>query len=92
MALEAFAEWATGMGTSFGLGMYLPLLLHFDADRWRISLLVGGEEAQAIVESVRKEEGNAAAEKKSARMLLLTFMIAAGALTGRHSTVSRLRY
>ena len=35
-----------------------------------------------IVESVRKEEGNAAAEKKSARMLLLTFMIAAGALTG----------
>ena len=34
------------------------------------------------MESVRKEEGNAAAEKKSARMLLLTFMIAAGALTG----------
>ena len=24
MALGAFAEWATGMGTSFGLGMYLP--------------------------------------------------------------------
>ena len=23
-ALGAFVEWATGMGTSFGLGMYLP--------------------------------------------------------------------
>ncbi len=35
-----------------------------------------------IVESVRKEEGDAAAQKRSARMLLLTFMIAAGALAG----------
>ena len=43
---------------------------------------MGGGRLKPIVESVRKEEGNAAAEKKSARMLLLTFMIAAGALTG----------
>ena len=34
------------------------------------------------MESVRNEEGGPAAEKKSAQMLLLTFMIAAGALTG----------
>ena len=35
-----------------------------------------------IVEEVRLKEGGAAAEKKSAQMLLFTFMIAAGALTG----------
>ena len=83
MALGAFAEWATGMGTSFGLGMYLPTPATFP-------MLIGGayrswweeRRLKPIVESVRKEEGNAAAEKKSARMLLLTFMIAAGALTG----------
>ena len=28
-ALGAFAEWATGMGTSFGLGMYLPTPVPF---------------------------------------------------------------
>ena len=35
-----------------------------------------------IVDSVREKEGGPAAEKKSAQMLLFTFMIAAGALTG----------
>ena len=35
-----------------------------------------------IVDSVREKEGSTAAEKKSAQMLLFTFMIAAGALTG----------
>ena len=83
MALGAFAEWATGMGTSFGLGMYLPTPATFP-------MLIGGayrswweeRRLKPVVESVRKEEGGPAAEKKSAQMLLLTFMIAAGALTG----------
>jgi len=34
-ALGCFAEWATGMGTSFGLGMYLPTLMTFP-------MLIGG--------------------------------------------------
>jgi uncharacterized oligopeptide transporter (OPT) family protein len=83
MALGAFAEWATGMGTSFGLGMYLPTPATFP-------MLIGGayrswweeRRLKPVVESVRQEEGGAAAEKRGAQMLLLTFMIAAGALTG----------
>ena len=83
MALGAFAEWATGMGTSFGLGMYLPTPATFP-------MLIGGayrswwenRRLKPVVESVRQEKGGPAAEKKSAQMLLLTFMIAAGALTG----------
>ncbi len=83
MALGAFAEWATGMGTSFGLGMYLPTPATFP-------MLIGGayrswweeRRLKPIVESVRDQEGGAAAEKRSAQMLLFTFMIAAGALTG----------
>ena len=83
MALGAFAEWATGMGTSFGLGMYLPTPATFP-------MLIGGayrswweeRRMKPLVESTRADEGSAAAEKKSAQMLLFTFMIAAGALTG----------
>ena len=83
MALGAFAEWATGMGTSFGLGMYLPTPATFP-------MLIGGafrswwedRRLKPVVESIRAEEGSAAAEKRGAQMLLLTFMIAAGALTG----------
>ena len=83
MALGAFAEWATGMGTSFGLGMYLPTPATFP-------MLIGGayrswweeRRLKPVVESTRAEEGSAAAERKSAQMLLFTFMIAAGALTG----------
>jgi len=83
MALGAFAEWATGMGTSFGLGMYLPTPATFP-------MLIGGayrswweeRRLKPIVESVREDEGSAAAEKRGAQMLLFTFMIAAGALTG----------
>ena len=83
VALGAFAEWATGMGTSFGLGMYLPTPATFP-------MLIGGgyrswwenRRLKPIVEEVRLKEGGAAAEKKSAQMLLFTFMIAAGALTG----------
>ncbi|MEE2625076.1 MAG: OPT/YSL family transporter [Candidatus Thermoplasmatota archaeon] len=83
MALGAFAEWATGMGTSFGLGMYLPTPATFP-------MLIGGafrswwedRRLRPVVEVVRDEEGSAAAERRSAQMLLFTFMIAAGALTG----------
>jgi uncharacterized oligopeptide transporter (OPT) family protein len=83
MALGAFAEWATGMGTSFGLGMYLPTPATFP-------MLIGGafrswwedRRLKPMVEAIRSEEGSAAAEKRGAQLLLFTFMIAAGALTG----------
>ena len=83
MILGAFVEWATGMGTSFGLGMYLPTPATFP-------MLIGGayrswwenRRLKPIIESVKKSEGIAAGEKKGAQMLLFTFMIAAGALTG----------
>ena len=81
--LGAFAEWATGMGTSFGLGMYLPTPVTFP-------MLAGGagrdwwEKRRLLpkVEEIRLSEGSAASEKSRALMLLFTFMIAAGALTG----------
>ena len=82
-ALGAFAEWATGMGTSFGLGMYLPTPVTFP-------MLAGGaardwwEKRRLLpkVEEIRLSEGAAASEKSRALMLLFTFMVAAGALTG----------
>ncbi|MEC9001399.1 MAG: OPT/YSL family transporter [Candidatus Thermoplasmatota archaeon] len=82
-ALGAFAEWATGMGTSFGLGMYLPTPVTFP-------MLIGGaardwwEKRRLLpkVEEIRLSEGSAASEKSRALMLLFTFMVAAGALTG----------
>ena len=71
------------MGTSFGLGMYLPTPTTFP-------MLIGGayrswwenRRLKPIVESVKKTEGISVGEKKGAQMLLFTFMIAAGALTG----------
>ena len=83
MALGAFAEWATGMGTSFGLGMYLPTPATFP-------MLIGGayrswweeRRLRPSVEVIRESDGSVAAEKRGAQMLLFTFMIAAGALTG----------
>ena len=82
-ALGAFVEWATGMGTSFGLGMYLPTPITFP-------MLIGGfsrdwwekKKLAPKVEAIRLKEGSAASEKQRALMLLFTFMIAAGALTG----------
>ena len=81
--LGCFIEWATGMGTSFGLGMYLPTLATFP-------MLIGGGlrdwwEAKRLkpkVEKIREAEGNKVAEKTRAIMLLGTFMLAAGMLTG----------
>lgn len=81
--LGAFVEWATGMGTSFGLGMYLPTVATFP-------MLIGGaardwwENRRLLpkIEKIRVKEGSEKAEKSRALMLLFTFMIAAGALTG----------
>jgi uncharacterized oligopeptide transporter (OPT) family protein len=81
--LGAFAEWATGMGTSFGLGMYLPTPITFP-------MMIGGVgrdwwEANRLnpaVEEVREQEGSEKAEKTRAMLLLMSFMIAAGALMG----------
>ena len=81
--LGAFMEWATGMGTSFGLGMYLPTPVTFP-------MLAGGaardwwedRRLNPKVEEIRLSEGSAASEKSRALRLLFTFMIAAGALTG----------
>jgi hypothetical protein len=71
------------MGTSFGLGMYLPTPITFP-------MLIGGagrdwwekKKLAPKVAAIRALEGAGAAEKKRALMLLFTFMIAAGALTG----------
>ena len=81
--LGAFVEWATGMGTSFGLGMYLPTPYTFP-------MMIGGagrdwwqaKRLDPVVDTIREQEGNSPAEKKRALILLTTFMIAAGALTG----------
>ena len=81
--LGCFIEWATGMGTSFGLGMYLQTLATFP-------MLIGGGlrdwwEAKRLkpkVEKIREAEGGKEAERRRAIMLLGTFMIAAGMLTG----------
>lgn len=82
-ALGGFVEWATGMGTSFGLGMYLPTPITFP-------MLAGGaardwwekRRLQPKVEAIRLEKGPEEAEKSRALLLLFTFMIAAGAMTG----------
>ena len=81
--LGVFVEWATGMGTSFGLGMYLdvphtlPMLIGGVArDKWEDKKL------KPRIEAIKEEEGTVVAEKKRALILLGTFMVAAGLLTG----------
>ncbi len=81
--LGVFVEWATGMGTSFGLGMYLdvphtlPMLIGGVArDKWEDKKL------KPRIEAIKEKEGTVVAEKKRALILLGTFMVAAGLLTG----------
>ena len=81
--LGMFVEWATGMGTSFGLGMYLdvphtlPMLIGGVArDKWEDKKL------RPRIEKIKAKEGAVAAEKQRALILLGTFMVAAGGLTG----------
>ncbi|RAH13239.1 MAG: hypothetical protein CMB20_005155 [Methanobacteriota archaeon] len=81
--LGVFVEWATGMGTSFGLGMYLdvphtlPMLIGGIArDKWEDKKL------KPRIDAIKEKEGAVAAEKQRALILLGTFMVAAGLLTG----------
>ncbi len=81
--LGVFVEWATGMGTSFGLGMYLdvphtlPMLIGGVArDRWEDKKL------KPKIDAIKEKEGAVEAEKQRALILLGTFMVAAGLLTG----------
>ena len=81
--LGMFVEWVTGMGTSFGLGMYLdvphtlPMLIGgYSRDKWEEKKL------KPKIEAIKAEEGATAAEKRRALILLSTFMVAAGLLTG----------
>ena len=83
LLLGMFVEWATGMGTSFGLGMYLdiphtlPMLIGGGARDWWEE-----KKLKPRIDKVREEEGQTAAEKARALALLGTFMVAAGLLTG----------
>jgi len=81
--LGMFVEWATGMGTSFGLGMYLtvpytlPMLIGgYARDRWEDKKL------KPRIDKIKEEQGSTEAEKQRALILLSTFMVAAGLLTG----------
>ncbi|MCH1422409.1 MAG: OPT/YSL family transporter, partial [Candidatus Poseidoniaceae archaeon] len=81
--LGMFVEWGTGMGTSFGLGMYLdvphtlPMLIGgYSRDQWEERRL------KPKIDAIKETEGAPAAEKQRALILLSTFMVAAGLLTG----------
>ncbi len=81
--LGMFVEWSTGMGTSFGLGMYLdiphtlPMLIGGVArDRWEDKKLT------PRIDKIKEESGTTVAENQRALILLGTFMVAAGLLTG----------
>ena len=81
--LGMFVEWATGMGTSFGLGMYLdvphtlPMLIGgYARDSWEDKKL------KPRIDKIKEESGTTEAEKQRALILLGTFMVAAGLLTG----------
>ncbi|NCG01451.1 MAG: hypothetical protein GWP25_06630 [Euryarchaeota archaeon] len=81
--LGMFVEWGTGMGTSFGLGMYLdiphtlPMLIGgYSRDKWEDKRL------KPKIEAIKEKEGTKIAEKQRALILLSTFMVAAGLLTG----------
>tara|TARA_Y100000766_G_scaffold285072_1_gene306218 strand:- start:36614 stop:38962 length:2349 start_codon:yes stop_codon:yes gene_type:complete len=81
--LGMFVEWGTGMGTSFGLGMYLdvphtlPMLIGgYSRDKWEDKKL------RPKIDAIKEKEGATVAEKQRALILLSTFMVAAGLLTG----------
>ena len=81
--LGMFVEWGTGMGTSFGLGMYLdiphtlPMLIGgYSRDKWEDKRL------RPKIDAIKEKDGATVAEKQRALLLLSTFMVAAGLLTG----------
>jgi uncharacterized oligopeptide transporter (OPT) family protein len=72
-----FMELLTGMGTAFGLGMYLPMVV-------TLPMVVGGAlrdywEARFLDVAVEKENLN---EKERTMRLLNTYMIATGCIVG----------
>ncbi len=72
-----FMELLTGMGTAFGLGMYLPMVV-------TLPMVVGGAlrdywEARFLDVAVEKED---LSEKQRTMRLLNTYMIATGCIVG----------
>ena len=75
--IGVFMELLTGMGTSFGLGMYLPL--------WYILPLILGGGARDIWEKKYLEpqaEANNWSEREKTMKMLTTYMIATGLMVG----------
>ena len=75
--IGVFMELLTGMGTAFGLGMYLPMVV-------TLPMVVGGGlrdywEARFLDVSVEKE---GLSEKQRTMRLLNTYMIATGCIVG----------
>ena len=75
--IGVFMELLTGMGTAFGLGMYLPMII-------TLPMVVGGGlrdywEAKFLDVSVEKE---GLTEKQRTMKLLNTYMIATGCIVG----------
>ena len=75
--IGVFMELLTGMGTAFGLGMYLPMVV-------TLPMVVGGAlrdywEARFLDVAVEKED---LSEKQRTMRLLNTYMIATGCIVG----------
>ena len=77
IVIGVFMELLTGMGTAFGLGMYLPMVV-------TLPMVVGGAlrdywEARFLDAAVEKE---GLSEKQRTMRLLNTYMIATGCIVG----------
>ena len=77
VVIGVFMELLTGMGTAFGLGMYLPMVV-------TLPMVVGGAlrdywEARFLDVAVEKE---GLSEKQTTMRLLNTYMIATGCIVG----------
>ena len=75
--IGVFMELLTGMGTAFGLGMYLPMVV-------TLPMVIGGGlrdywESRFLDVAVEKENLN---EKQRTMRLLNTYMIATGCIVG----------
>ncbi|GIS44886.1 MAG: hypothetical protein Ct9H90mP16_19560 [Candidatus Poseidoniales archaeon] len=69
-------------GDLIWLGHVLANTLHIPDDVWGAGRDWWKAKRLDPRDKIREQEGNSAAEKKRALILLTTFMIAAGALTG----------
>jgi len=77
IGIGVFIELLTGMGTAFGLGMYLPL-------SYTLTLLLGGAARDTWEKKVLEPRAKAEnwSEREKTFKLLDTFMIATGLLVG----------